>query len=267
MRDSSDESSLPILVVSCDRFSDVWPVFFTLFFRYWPDCPFDIYLGSNYLRYEHPQVTTITVGEDTSWAHGARLMLESLSSEYVLLFLEDFLLTEPVDSDKVISLCELLKTLGGNCLLLRADSPSVERASVPGHPVITEVMPGELWRVSLGTAIWKRSVLLSLLTDGESAWDTEWLGSRRSDVLPGFYSTVSVAIARHNGLEAGKWKRYNLPLLRREGIAIPPGHPIMTRREDAMTALRGKIYSVPWAHRLARIAVRSKRRLVGLVRS
>src|SRR5665647_3629546 len=117
MRDSSDESSLPILVVSCDRFSDVWPVFFTLFFRYWPDCPFDIYLGSNYLRYEHPQVTTITVGEDTSWAHGARLMLESLSSEYVLLFLEDFLLTEPVDSDKVISLCELLKTLGGNCLL------------------------------------------------------------------------------------------------------------------------------------------------------
>jgi hypothetical protein len=254
-------------VVSCDWFSDVWPVFFTLFFRYWPDCPFDMYLGSNYLRYEHPQVTTMTVGEDTSWAHGARLMLESLSSEYVLLFLEDFLLTEPVDSDKVISLWELLKALDGNCLLLRPDSPSVERALVPGHPEITEVMPGELWRVSLGVAIWKRSVLLSLLRDGESAWDMEWNGSRRSDDLPGFYSTVSAAIVRNNGLEGGKWKRYNLPLLRREGIAIPPGHPVMTSREDAMTVLIAKIHSVPWAHTLARIAVRSKRRLVGLVRS
>ena len=28
---------LAILVVSCDRYSDLWPAFIELFYRYWPD--------------------------------------------------------------------------------------------------------------------------------------------------------------------------------------------------------------------------------------
>ncbi len=42
-------SELAILVCSCDKYADVWEPFFKLFFKFWPDCPYPIYLLSNYL--------------------------------------------------------------------------------------------------------------------------------------------------------------------------------------------------------------------------
>ena len=45
-----------ILVVSFDAYQDLWPVFFQAFFKYWPDCPYRVYLGANTATYVHPRV-------------------------------------------------------------------------------------------------------------------------------------------------------------------------------------------------------------------
>ena len=37
-------SSVALLVISIDR--DLWPPFFELLWRHWPDCPYPIHLGS-----------------------------------------------------------------------------------------------------------------------------------------------------------------------------------------------------------------------------
>jgi len=57
-----------ILVSSFDGFSDLWSPFFMLFWRYWPDCPYPVYLISNNKIYENPRITTIMVGEDRHWS-------------------------------------------------------------------------------------------------------------------------------------------------------------------------------------------------------
>jgi len=43
----ADRANCSILIPSCDKYSDLWRPFFTLFWRHWPDCPFPVYLGSN----------------------------------------------------------------------------------------------------------------------------------------------------------------------------------------------------------------------------
>ena len=45
-------SDCSILVVSCDRYRDLWTPFFTLFQRYWPDCDMPVYLGTNCAQVE-----------------------------------------------------------------------------------------------------------------------------------------------------------------------------------------------------------------------
>ena len=40
------KNKFAILIVSCDKYSDLWDPFFKLFFKFWPDCPFNIYLLS-----------------------------------------------------------------------------------------------------------------------------------------------------------------------------------------------------------------------------
>ena len=40
-------SQYAVVVSSCDAYSDAWKPFFKLFFKYWSDCPFPIYLVTN----------------------------------------------------------------------------------------------------------------------------------------------------------------------------------------------------------------------------
>lgn len=62
------KNKFAILIVSCDKYSDLWNPFFKSFFRFWPDCPFDIYLLSNYKSIDMPQVNSLLIDEDISWS-------------------------------------------------------------------------------------------------------------------------------------------------------------------------------------------------------
>ena len=41
------KSRIGIVVPSCDKYSDLWPYFFNNFYKYWYNCPLNIYLISN----------------------------------------------------------------------------------------------------------------------------------------------------------------------------------------------------------------------------
>jgi hypothetical protein len=237
--EKAHDQELSILVNSCDKYADLWPIFFALFWKYWPDCPFPVYLGANENMFKHSRVEMITVGSDRSWAETTRRMLELIPSPYVLFFLDDFFIYKPVDTAVVKSLAVEMKELNADYLRFRpAPPPDV---SVSGHPRVGRIRPGAEYRCSLGIALWRRETFLKLLRDGETAWQMEILGSRRSEAYGGFYSTWDTIIERTNGLEAGKWLRYNLPLLKREGLVVPPGHPVMSRSEHAARWMRKKV--------------------------
>ena len=40
-------SKLAILMLSCDKYSDLWDDFFNLKERFWPDCPYHCYLATD----------------------------------------------------------------------------------------------------------------------------------------------------------------------------------------------------------------------------
>src|SRR5687767_11173207 len=90
-----------LLVPSCDSYSDLWRPFWTLFWRYWPDCPFPAHLGSNVERFDDVRVTTVTAGGGNNWTNRVREQVEALSTPYVLLMLEDFFLRAPVPTSRV----------------------------------------------------------------------------------------------------------------------------------------------------------------------
>jgi len=82
--------SVGVLVLSCDKYVDIWHAFFTLFFRYWPDCPFPVYLLSNFKSFDHPHVKPILVGEDETWSISVSKALKKFPHDIALITLEDF---------------------------------------------------------------------------------------------------------------------------------------------------------------------------------
>jgi hypothetical protein len=232
---------LSILVISCDKYADVWPIFFRLFFKYWPDCPFKIYLSSNLKEYEDPRIQSIKVGKDISWGSNLQVALSKITSKYVLTFLEDFLIFKPIDTNKIKRQFENIQQLDGHYLRLR-DNPKPDK-SLESTSEIGEISPGQNWRVAMQPAIWKHSSLVGLLRPDETAWDMEINGSIRSnEMITGFYSTYDCLIFFNNGIEGSNWLRYNLPYLKKEGIVLPVSQfPVMTRRKHILRFISNKL--------------------------
>jgi hypothetical protein len=170
-----------LLVVSCDSYRDLWPPFFTLFFRYWPDCPFPIFLGANDDGYPDRRVISLRIGEDQDWSSNLMRMLELIPLEGILLLQEDFLIDRPVQTGRIRRLIDTAQDMHAACLrLMPIPGPDVLRAD---HPELGEIRPGAEYRVSLQAAWWDKSHLATIPRAGESPWQFERLGSRRSDSI------------------------------------------------------------------------------------
>ena len=212
----------PILVVSCDRYADIWPHFFSLFWKYWPDCPYDVYLGTNRLVYEDPRVTTLAIGEDRSWATSVSAMLDQLNSKHVILLLEDFLLLKPVESDRLQTLVELGKQADVGCLHLFTVYPPPRHH--PKHEGLGYYAPFDPDAVNAQAALWKTDTLRKLLIPGFSPWEFEMIGNKIRNYMPDeIWGVYDAPIVYEQVVEKGKWKPSGLEICRRAGLEVDLG--------------------------------------------
>lgn len=239
--------NMSVLVISCDRYADLWPVFFAIFRKYWPDCPYPIYLGSNRLSFPDAEVNPVLTQEDPNWSWSARCMIEQVPAGHLLVLLEDFFLFRPVDTGRIEQSLQAVRELGAGYLRLKP-FPRPDR-KVPGYPLIGEIERGAPYRCSLQAAIWRKDTLLSLLKDGETAWDLEEKGATRSNALSeGFCSTWRPVLHYTAGVTFGKWLPHVLDKCRREGAPVDlTKRQVMTRAEH-----------LDWMRRVAQSSVANR---------
>lgn len=211
-----------VLVVSCDRYSDLWPPFFQLFFRFWPNCPFNIYLLSNNEKCEIKGINNILVGEDISWSDNLIKATNIIKEEYILIFIEDLFLVDFVKTNEVVKLCEWILQNNANYICM---NPSIS-ANQPFNEPISEIAKGTIYRASTVLSVWKKEVLSNLLKYGESAWEFEIFGTMRSDHYDAFYSSLECPFAVLNGVIKGKWQQYAIKKMISLGVSVD-----LSRRE------------------------------------
>ena len=191
--------------MSCDAYRDLWTPFFTLFWRYWPDCPFPVYLGTNHTRFDDRRVTSLPAG-DHQWSKRLRAILSRIEADHVLLLLEDYFFIEPIATQDISQALCAFERLNGTVLRLYP-SPGPDNP-LNGHVTIGQIDRLASYRVSTQAAIWNKSRLTELLRDEESIWDFEWEGTARSQSLPdGFYATYKTALPYRQVVERGQWFR------------------------------------------------------------
>ena len=249
-------SECAVLVPSCDAYADLWPPFVSLFWRYWPDCPFHVHLGTNVLSFEDARVDVIHADHGKNWTNRVREQLEALSTPYVLLVLEDFFLRRPVNTQDVLAAFDLLRNLDGHMLRLvprpKPDIPVVR------SPLLGTIAPGAPYRVSTQAAIWKRETLLALMREGESIWEFELKGTRRSiEYADGFYGVWRPLLTYgHHVVERGKWFPWEARRFGRMNIGCDFHRRQVMTSAEALRWTSRKVLAVtlgliPWRRRLA----------------
>ena len=233
---SNLKDRLAILVVSCDKYSDLWKPFFSLFWRFWPDCPFDVYLLSNNINPAIPQVKSLLVGDDISWSDSLQKGVSLLKEDYILLFLDDLFLRESVNTKEVLEVFSWAVESDINYVRM---NPMRNKPDESLNDSIGILSKGVIYRTSTVVSVWKKNVLLDLLKDGESAWDFEFYGSIRSDKYDRFYASWKDCFPITNAVIKGKWCKEAVRRLKSLGIEIDlTSRKIMTFSEIIIQYLR-----------------------------
>ncbi len=246
----NQESSLAIVVASCDKYSDLWEPLFGEFFKYWPDCPYPVFLVANEMVYQDKRVVTLLAGEDLDWSTTICKALENVKSSHVLFWIDDAFLSEAVCTKKIKSIFDFVLKEDINFLRLRSNpKPEVWMNSEVG------ILGKEAsYRVSLFATIWKRNVFDYIVKPGETPWEFELLGSERSRGLDKFCSVSEDHFRYMHGVERGLWIRPSARKLRKIGYRISfKTRRVMTRGESLIKiygAFKGwLINKLPERHR------------------
>lgn len=216
--DDNDLSETAVIMVTCRKFEQAWDPFFYLFQRYWPDCPYKVYMISDTGTY--PDVDSLEIGVDLGFSDNLIVALNKIPERYVIYFQEDYFFNAPFNSEKIRKFVRYLKGYSVSCIRLAPCPGPIARWD--HNSSLGVIQPGEPYRISTQTAIWNKSFLLSILKHGESGGSFEIDGSQRVNSCPALILSVwrgeTPTPYYITGIVKGVWQEDALALLRKEGI-------------------------------------------------
>ena len=225
-------NSTAILVLSCDKYAAIWPSFFDFFFKYWSDCPFPIYLGTNSEKYNRSNVIQVFSNKKTTWSEELTAILNQIKEENIIIILEDYFIYEKVNNNDIYKCIDALQKHDAayiklGCFPKQYDSLWPGKA-LAGDSGFIEIEKGSQYRLCLQTALWNKNILKELLIPSENPWQFEIEASKRSNKLDHVFLRVLSNPSKKQvhgpityyctALSAGKWMRGAIKLCKKNNI-------------------------------------------------
>ena len=223
-----------IVISSCDAYSDLWNPFFELFFKYWRNNSYPVYLISNKKIANFENVKTIATQTTNSWSDDMKIALEQIQEDNIILILEDYLFTSPVKTDWLDKCLNIHELENADYFLITCFPEKFNTI----YPTITpkpnqnyaEISKESTYLCSLQIAIWKNKYLQELLISGENPWQFEINGTKRAAQTKSKHlrllaekgnKTVHGPINYYcTAITKGKWMRGAVELCKKENIKI-----------------------------------------------
>lgn len=216
--------SVAIVVSSCDAFFDCWQPFAAFFRKFWSDCPFHVHLIVNELPVRSSFIRPIAVGEDRNWASNMKTALTQIEAERVLYLQEDYFLTAPVDEQRLARDFAYAFDNDVDAFCFRARS-ELEPTFAPLNDDFGVVPRESDGRTRCQLTLWKRDAFMSILREGETAWEMESRGSARTrEMAIVSYSTRERAPIPYlmSAIVRGLWTPEALALCEQHHVRIDP---------------------------------------------
>lgn len=260
--DSRDRPAL--LVVTCDKYADLWDGFFNRLNEEFPEwSSFDIFVLTNtspkamsgvdgthntlgLSKQWMTHVHWLAVG-DVDWSTGYKQALAQVPHKYVLPMLEDFFLESPVTMTKFAHALDQCVSNDLDCLKLTRDFAH-NHASSPAEikDAWRLIDVDQPYRVCTQAALWKKSSLQSLIIAGESPWAFESLGTGRARVAELRIARVTSPVFHYQHVvERGTYRRKYLSLVRSAGIdPNTAARPTMRLSQHLFAEVKAAVHSV-----------------------
>ncbi len=216
-----------IVVLTCQKYSDILQHFFILLNKYWPDCNLKKYvitddpnpteLGGNRLSYP-----------ELNWSGRLKSGLKDLYEKHIILLLDDYLLFREIDNEKIHNIISFIQK--ERILYYRLVNIPLEKHT---ESEICEINPERRYGVNFQAAIWDKDWLLSILPEEDvTAWKSEVFIAQKyrnnynsnTKIVGRCLYDVSEPLVYLNGIIKGQWYPKSILTLKNSGYNIPQGN-------------------------------------------
>lgn len=236
------KSDTIIFVAAKDSYADTWDPFFTLFFKYWPDCPYPVYMMSEVRIFAHEKVNSLAIPVDpnkswvSQWTDRVRTALAKTEAKYLIFFHTDYFLSGKVDTARIEALQKMLEL--GNIGYIRLVPVPPPTKDFSGDSALGTIDKKEDYSVSFQPGIWRRDVFEEILKYGPGPIDIERDGSKNSHKLNQIFLSAKKgcsALPYVHGIGKDMWLYDAVKLLAREGFEVS------NRRKETFTTYLARI--------------------------
>jgi hypothetical protein len=240
---------LTVLILSCDKYRDLWKPLFYSFHKYWPDCPYPVYLGSNTVSYKDKKVKTLLSGPDIDWSTSLLSILAQMTTPYVFIWIDDVFPKEPVSTAEFSDILHFMKKMKAKHIHMQ---PTTDGTISGGD--IREIEKGAPYRANV-LGFWEAAYLQRLLLPGESPWNFEIMGSYRSRYTDGFYCLKKKLFRYVHVIEKGRYFREAVVYCQKHHIPLSTDtRPVLKDTKHIKSELQKVLFlamkAIPWKIRV-----------------
>ncbi len=165
---------MTMLILSCEKFSDLWDGHVKLLNQNWPDREMETYIVTDApTQKKLPGVQIIDAGIDTEWSDRLLFALMQVKTDFVFITLDDYYLINRVNSSQIEELLSLMVSKQYDYIRLFRRPDNAQGKEIPGFPKVYEVDTSLDYSVNLYSGIWRKTFLVSTIREPKNAWEFE----------------------------------------------------------------------------------------------
>lgn len=168
------ENKMTMLIMSCDKFYDLWQGHVKLLEENWPDRDMDTYIvtdaetSSNF-----ENVRIIAAGDKVEWSERLAYALSFVDTEYVFITLDDYFLIKTVDNARMKSLAEMMTRESADYVRIFHRPHRATGKKLGNYIGLYEINTTYTYSVNLYPGIWRKSFLEKALEKPRNPWQFE----------------------------------------------------------------------------------------------
>lgn len=217
------KTDVAVLVNSCDAYSDLWDSFFEFFHIQWGDCPYEIYLNTETKTYQSKffNINIINSSTNLSWTERLIHALTIIKTKYVLFILEDFYFLNKIENTQIFKLIKTIDKIPNFHMLdfVNSFGPLYYKEKIDLYLKHKYT----IFKINATCNLWKRKSFIKNLSPGESPWQYEINGQKRSFKNHGKYykngKNPIIKVSLQYGVVHGKWTYATKKLFEEYNIA------------------------------------------------
>ncbi|MBQ6993314.1 MAG: hypothetical protein IJN64_02310 [Lachnospiraceae bacterium] len=212
---------LAIIIYSCWKNSDMWLIFMKLLKKYWDNCKYKVILLTDKYEGEKAQYgfdDIVTL--DSTWYEMIMAGIECAGTEYVMLWMDDYLLCDYVKNEDIDKYIQVARKYSAANIRL------VESSIITGKEFAKDnkynyYEPGTAYSISTQVGIWNVEFLKTRAKKEWSPWDFERKGSIHiKDYEHPILAPKDYAFPYEEGVRRGKWMDSGIKVCKRNNIKI-----------------------------------------------